>query len=101
VEVVETITSKRALQLRAADIVTLPSLQSESPPQDTNVDPAAGAAASATSCPDENDALQVDPQLIPEGVLVTVPLPVPVLLSVNSLGPPPPPPVMFSKMLTL
>jgi hypothetical protein len=72
-----------AVQLRAADIVTLPSLQSASPVQPANVEPADGEAVSATPVPEANDALHVAPQLIPAGLLVTVPEPVPALLIVS------------------
>ena len=47
------------------------------PLQPANVDPAVGTGASATETPAANDAEQVEPQLIPDGVLETVPVPVP------------------------
>ena len=58
------------------------------PAHPANVEPAAGAAESWTAVPDENSALQLDPQLMPEGVLVTVPVPVPerVTLSLGGGG---------------
>jgi hypothetical protein len=74
---------KVTVQLRAADIVTLPSVQSASPVHPANVEPADGEAASATPVPEVNAALHVAPQLIPAGVLVTVPVPLPALLIVN------------------
>ena len=72
-----------AVQLRAADIVTLPSLQSASPVQPANVDPETGVAVNVTTCPVANAPLQVVPQLIPAGLLVTEPVPVPALLIVS------------------
>jgi hypothetical protein len=42
-----------------------------------NVEPGLGIAVSVTSLPRANDHVQVVPQLIPGGLLVTVPLPVP------------------------
>jgi hypothetical protein len=75
-----------AVQLRAADIVRLPSLQSASPVQPENAEPAEGVAVSATVSPAAKGALHVAPQLIPAGLLVTVPLPVPAFAMVNVLG---------------
>jgi hypothetical protein len=51
----------------------------EQPPPDhpAKVDPAAGAAVNVTTVPSVKLAEHVDPQLIPEGLEVTVPLPVP------------------------
>jgi hypothetical protein len=72
---------KVAVQLRAADIVTLPSIQSASPDQPANMEPGAAAGVSSTICPLLNGALHLAPQLIPPGSLVTVPVPVPVLLT--------------------
>jgi hypothetical protein len=72
-----------AVQFTADDIVTFPSLQSASPVQPLKIDPAAGVAVKATTAPEENAALHVAPQLIPAGLLVTVPLPLPALLIVS------------------
>src|SRR2546428_7881907 len=47
-------------------------------------DPAAGAAVSLTPVPLVKLAAQVAPQVIPPGELVTVPLPVPALLTVSA-----------------
>src|SRR5215831_13338812 len=74
-----------AAQLRAPDMVTLPSLQSASPLQPSKVDPAAGVAVKFTTRFSAYKAVQVTPQLIPTGTLVTVPTPVPALLMVNVL----------------
>ena len=53
------------------------------PLQLVKVEPAFGEADKATEVPAGKDALQVLPQLIPAGVLVTVPLPVPALDTVS------------------
>ena len=45
------------------------------PPQPVKVLPVAGVAVRVTLAPLLNDALQVEPQLMPAGVLVTVPVP--------------------------
>src|SRR5215470_14553260 len=54
------------------------------PLQPVKVDPAAGAALSVMTVPDVNEVEQVAPQLIPAGVLVTVPTPAPALLTVSA-----------------
>jgi hypothetical protein len=51
------------------------------PLQPANAEPAAGAAARLTTAPEPKDAEQEVPQLIPVGKLVTVPMPVPDLLT--------------------
>ena len=48
-----------------------------------NVEPAAGVAARVTELPEANVAEQKVPQLMPVGVLATVPVPLPVLLTVT------------------
>src|SRR5207245_8323873 len=48
------------------------------------VEPAAGAAVSVTAVPLAKLAVHVAPQVIPAGELVTVPLPVPALLTVSA-----------------
>jgi len=57
----------------------------EQPPplQPLKVEPAAGAAVSVTAVPLGKLAEQVAPQVMPAGELVTVPLPVPALLTVR------------------
>ena len=47
------------------------------------IDPDLGAALSVTAVPLANVAPQVDPQLMPAGVLVTLPVPVPAPLTDN------------------
>jgi hypothetical protein len=56
------------------------------PDHPPKIEPAAGVAVSTTCDPDGKDALQTEPQLIPEGLLVTVPLPVPLRVTVNTGG---------------
>ena len=53
------------------------------PLQPLNVDPAVGAAVKVTAVPLANAAEHVAPQEMPAGVLVTVPIPAPVLLTVS------------------
>src|SRR5437773_10954354 len=54
------------------------------PLQPPKVEPAAGAAVSVTAVPLVKLAEQVAPQVIPAGELVTVPLPMPTLLTVSA-----------------
>jgi hypothetical protein len=88
---------KVATQFRFADIVTLPSAQSRSPDQLVSVEPIAGVAVSVTTCPTAKVALQFAPQLMPEGVVVTVPVPVPAFVILSVLVSP----GFASRMLTL
>ena len=48
----------------------------QAPPQPVKLQPLAGVAVKVTGVPLEKFALQVAPQLMPAGELVTVPLPV-------------------------
>jgi len=48
------------------------------------MDPGAGVAVSAKACPGVNVVLQVAPQSIPDGLLDTLPLPVPEMLKVRA-----------------
>jgi hypothetical protein len=63
----------------AAFITTVHVPVPEHPPPDQplNIEPDAGDAVNVTAVPLANSAEQVEPQLIPEGLEVTVPLPVP------------------------
>ena len=49
----------------------------QAPDQPVNVEPVLGAAVSVTDVPLAKVALHVCPQLMPEGLLVIVPAPVP------------------------
>ena len=53
----------------------------QAPPQPAKIDPAAGVAASFTDVPAGKSEVQVCPQLIPSGVLETVPLPEPEIVT--------------------
>jgi len=76
-----------AVTARAALIVTLQApVPVQAPLQPENVEPVAGAAVRVTAVPLVNDAEQVLPQEMPAGVLVTVPLPVPALVTVSAMG---------------
>jgi len=72
--------SKRAVTLRAWAILTLQvPVPEHDPLQPSKVEPLAGVAVRVILVPDAKLLLHVLPQLIPEGLLVTVPLPKPVL----------------------
>src|SRR5262245_6557711 len=74
-----------AVTLWAALIVTVQAVAVpvQPPLQPVNVEPAAGAAVRVTAVPDVSEVEHVVPQLMPTGELVTVPLPVPALLTVS------------------
>ena len=79
--VYETVTAVAPLSVTAHVPVPL-----HAPPQPANVEPAAAAAFSVTNVPEGKLALldvQAAAQLSPAGVLVTLPLPVPDLVSVR------------------
>ena len=74
------------IALNVADTLALPvtvqaPLPEQAPPQLTNDEPAAAAAFKATDVPVSNWFEQVAPQLMPAGVEVTVPFPVPCLVT--------------------
>src|SRR2546426_7702852 len=75
-----------AVTVVAAVRVTVQVPLPEQPPpvQPLKVEPAAGAAVSVTAVPLVKLAEQVAPQVMPAGELVTVPLPVPALLTVSA-----------------
>src|SRR5207244_4111949 len=77
---------KVAVTVVAAETVTVQAPVPEQPPplQPVKVEPAAALAVSVTPVPLGKLAEQVAPQLIPAGELVTVPLPVPALLTVSA-----------------
>jgi len=56
----------------------------QAPDHPVNVEPAAGAAVSVTTVPLLNPALHVAPQLIPDGLLVTTPVPVPARVTAST-----------------
>ena len=55
----------------------------QAPDQPANVEPEPGAAVKVTDVPLAKLALHVDPQLMPAGLLVTVPVPVPASATVS------------------
>ena len=77
---------KVAVTVVAAETVTTHDPVPEQPPplQPVKVEPAAGAAVSVTAVPLVKLAEQVAPQVIPAGLLVTVPVPVPALETVRA-----------------
>jgi hypothetical protein len=74
-----------AVTVVAAVSVTVQVPVPEHPPplQPVKVEPAAGTAVRVTTVPLAQAAIQVEPQEIPAGLLVTVPTPEPVLLTVR------------------
>ena len=67
-----------------ADNVTLQAAAPlHAPDQPAKVEPELGAALSDTAVPLAKLALHVDPQLMPAGLLVTVPAPAPEFATVN------------------
>jgi len=73
---------KFALTDFAASIVTLQApVPVHAPLQPANVEPESGVAVRFTTVPLEKFSEQVEPQEIPEGELVTVPVPVPLLVT--------------------
>jgi hypothetical protein len=63
--------------------VTTPSAQSAAPLHPLNVDPLAGVAVSVTAVPVAYASEQSAPHVMPAGLLVTVPAPVPCLVTVS------------------
>jgi hypothetical protein len=74
---------KVAVQLIVLFMVTLPSVQSALPDQPAKLDPETGVAVKVTAVALLKAAEQVVPQLMPAGLLVTVPAPVPALRTVR------------------
>src|SRR5436309_3078665 len=83
---VKVCTVKVAVTVVAAETVTPHDPVPEHPPpaQPVKVEPAAAVAVSVTAVPLAKRGAPVAPQLIPAGELVTVPLPVPALLTVSA-----------------
>lgn len=71
------------MQVLLAFIVTCPSEQSASPPQPAKVDPVVAVAVSVIAVSLVNDDEHVAPQFIPVGLDMTVPDPVPDLVTVR------------------
>jgi hypothetical protein len=68
----------------AASMVTLhAAVPLQAPPQPAKVDPESGVAVRFTTAPLSKLAEQLEPQEIPAGELATVPVPVPLLVSVS------------------
>jgi hypothetical protein len=63
----------------------------QAPDHPAKVSPELGVAVNTTAAPLEKLAVQVPGQLIPAGLLVTVPAPVPALFTVSWMLPPPDP----------
>ncbi len=59
-------------------------LEQPVPDQPAKIEPGAGVAVSVTAVPLLRVAEQEPPQLIPAGLLLTVPLPVPALATVSA-----------------
>jgi len=77
---------KVAVQVLLAVMVTTPAVQSGAPLQPAKMEPLAGVAVSVTTVPLAYDSKQSVPQVIPGGLLVTVPLPLPALVIVRVRG---------------
>ena len=75
----------RAAVIDTVQVLLVPE---QDPLQPAKDEPLAAAAVSVTEVPEPKLAEQVEPQLIPAGLLETVPLPVPVLLTVSTLPAP-------------
>jgi len=73
-----------AVTLRFADMPTVQvPVPEQAPDQPEKVEPLPADAERMTVVSDTNDATQVEPQLMPEGALVTVPVPVPAFVTVR------------------
>jgi len=69
----------------AADMATVQvPVPVQAPDQPEKLLPEAATACRVTLVPETNEAVQVDPQEIPAGVLLTVPEPVPARLRVSA-----------------
>jgi hypothetical protein len=73
-----------ATDLAASIVITqVPVPEQPEPLQPVKTDPESASAVRVTDSPWSNGAVQVRPQLIPEGLLVTVPLPLPPLVTLK------------------
>ena len=77
--------AKVAVTARAALIVTV-QVPVQAPLKPVKIEPAVGEGVSVTTVPLANEAEQVAPQETPAGELVTVPLPLPALVTVSVKG---------------
>jgi hypothetical protein len=78
------LTLKVAVAVKLAFIVTVHAdVPLHAPLQPAKKAPLSGAAVNFTTVPDVKEAVQVPGQLIPDGLLVTVPVLVPARLTVN------------------
>src|SRR5689334_13723730 len=84
-------TVKVAVTLLAPFICTVQVVPEQSPEKPENEESEPPVACSATLVPLAKLCVQTAPQRIPAGVLVTVPSPVPALVTVSGNGPPGPP----------
>jgi hypothetical protein len=73
-----------AVQDLLAPMVRTPSKQSVSPLHPAKIDPEEGTAVRVTRVPEEYACEQSLPQLMPAGLLFTLPLPVPSLLTAET-----------------
>jgi hypothetical protein len=79
--------SNLAVAVWSAPIVSVQEpLPEQAPDQPRKDDPAAGVAVSVTAVPCVKACAQVEPQLIPAGLELIVPLPLPALVSVSLLS---------------
>jgi hypothetical protein len=76
---------KFAVQDLLPPMVTTPSRQSESPLHPVKIEPGDGTELRETTVPDEYACEQSLPQLIPAGLLVMLPLPVPSALAADAM----------------
>ena len=78
------LTLKVAVAVKLLFIVTVHAdVPLQAPLQPAKYAPFAGTAVSFTTLPDAKEAVQVPGQLIPAGLLVTVPVPVPARLTLK------------------
>ena len=101
VELLNVAVTERAAVIDTVQLVAVPL---QEPPQPPNVEPLAAAAMSVTDVPLLKFALQVLPQLMPDGDDVTVPLPLPLLVSESAnevLVPPTPRMMAFSPLVSV
>jgi len=80
--------AKVAVTLLAADIVTVQvPVPEQAPDQPVKVEPLVAVAVRVTLVPEAYSAPHVDPQLMPAGLEVTVPVPAPALVTFRGYCP--------------